>query len=422
MDAFAAEYYAPAEPAPTAPAPTTEPDDWFEAAQPEPNAEPMSAAEMGTSVSDEATAEWEPLAPATAPTPAEPAHDALGLEVMEFVPPSSEQQPPSMVDAETPDTDPVIGRTPQMARGEQRVAPAAFVTETMAELYLQQGFRNEALEVYRELLARNPADASLRERIEQIENGSISSVGMAMVSENVVESALKRQSARPTRSVRSFFASLASRRAPMQPPRDGGDEASAPSVEAEPDALTPSPSAAETLATFDPFADTVEAESWAGVVPNETSAPAAEVAPPSSPTPSASRMPTPVATPAAPHEPASGRRSLEDLFPDTPITARTEAAAQTLATAFGRSEPQGRPTRAASNELSLDHVFRGAPEGAPAGDGGFSFDQFFSDSRASGAEASAPAASAPDSDRGGGSGDAHDIEQFTAWLEGLKKK
>jgi hypothetical protein len=208
----------------------------------------------------------------------------------------------------------------------------------------------------------------------------------------------------------------------MQPPRDGGDEASAPSVEAEPDALTPSPSAAETLATFDPFADTVEAESWAGVVPNETSAPAAEVAPPSSPTPSASRMPTPVATPAAPHEPASGRRSLEDLFPDTPITARTEAAAQTLATAFGRSEPQGRPTRAASNELSLDHVFRGAPEGAPAGDGGFSFDQFFSDSRASGAEASAPAASAPDSDRGGGSGDAHDIEQFTAWLEGLKKK
>ena len=122
---------------------------------------------------------------------------------------------------------------------------------------------------------------------------------------------------------------------------------------------------------------------------------------------------------ASPEPPA--RRALEDLFPDTPVTARTEAAAQTLATAFGRAEPQGRPTRAASNELSLDHVFRGAPEGAPPADGGFSFDQFFSDSRASGADAT-PAASAPESGRGPGASDAHDIEQFTAWLEGLKKK
>jgi len=95
--------------------------------------------------------------------------------------------------------------------------------------------------------------------------------------------------------------------------------------------------------------------------------------------------------------------------------------AQTPASAFGHSAPQGRPTRAASNELSLDHVFRGAPEAAPATDGGFSFDQFFSDSRASGDDA-AGAAAAPESGRGGGSGDAHDIEQFTAWLEGLKKK
>src|SRR6185436_3869475 len=109
--------------------------------------------------------------------------------------------------------DPMLGSSPSMAHNEP-APPAAFVTETMAELYLQQGFRNEALAVYRELLARNPSDASLRDRIEQIENGSISSIGMASVSENVVESALKRQNARPPRSVRSFFASLAGRRAP----------------------------------------------------------------------------------------------------------------------------------------------------------------------------------------------------------------
>ena len=95
--------------------------------------------------------------------------------------------------------------------------------------------------------------------------------------------------------------------------------------------------------------------------------------------------------------------------------------AQTPASAFRHSEPQGRPTRAASNELSLDHVFRGAPGAAPAADGGFSFDQFFSDAQASGDDAAA-AARAPEAVRGGESGDAHDIEQFTAWLEGLKKK
>jgi len=124
------------------------------------------------------------------------------------------------------------------------------------------------------------------------------------------------------------------------------------------------------------------------------------------------------AEPSAESETPS-RRSLEELFPDTPATTRTDAAAQTLASAFGRSEPQGRPTRAASNELSLDHVFRGAPESAPAGEGGFSFDQFFSDSPTSGGDAEA---ASPDSGRTSGSADAHDIEQFTAWLEGLKKK
>jgi len=373
MDAFAAEYST---------------GSYKAIPEPEPNED---AAEQ---LASQATAEWQPPAPPAA------IDDGLGLEVMEFVPPSSEAPTPGVY-PEMPDTDPVLGRTLAISTNEPSQTPAAFVTETMAELYLQQGFRNEALGVYRELLARNPADTSLRERIQQIESGSISSIGMASVSEDVVESALKRQSGRPPRSVRSFFASLAGRRAPAprEPAYSESDigAAASPSVdelppEASSDAdRTPVTSAAETLATFDPFADVAEAAPMtasaldAAATPNE---PLAEFS-------------TGLTTPS--------RR-----------TPRSTPA-QTPASAFGHSEPQGRPTRAASNELSLDHVFRGAPEPAPAADGGFSFDQFFSDSHASG-DAAAAAATAPESGRGGGSGDAHDIEQFTAWLEGLKKK
>jgi tetratricopeptide (TPR) repeat protein len=338
----------------------------------------------------------------------------LGLESMEFVPPTNDT-PASADSISTPNAE--ISGTPTVV-AEQGTTPAAFVTETMAELYLQQGFRNEALAVYRELLARNPGDASLRERIEKIESGSMSSIGMAMVSENVVESAIRRQSAKPTKSVRSFFAALASRRAPAAREVSVADLAPEPLAEEQyagpepvaeqvetPDSssINAMMSAAETLASYDPFAEEPVAETDIDIpapelLPNESHA-VAEM------------------SDAPPHTP------LEQLFPDTPVAPRSEAAANTLATAFGRPEPQGRPTRAASSELSLDKVFRGSSEGTPPADGGFSFDQFFSDSRSGGDVAAAPTVSPPDSGRsGGGAGDAHDIEQFTAWLEGLKKK
>lgn len=50
----------------------------------------------------------------------------------------------------------------------------AFVTETMAELYLQQGFRSQALEVYRSLAAQSPDDSRLSDRVAQLEQGSSS--------------------------------------------------------------------------------------------------------------------------------------------------------------------------------------------------------------------------------------------------------
>jgi tetratricopeptide (TPR) repeat protein len=462
---------AEAEPTPTAPASeaTFDNDSLFYLEPPpeQPAESAVAEARLDTSADDamiEAaaaeTATWEmPAATADESTPevAEPelqsvahgdTHEALGLEVMEFVP------PPRNVDR-TPEpvagsaSDSMLGRTPDLAADdyvEQGAPPAAFVTETMAELYLQQGFRNEALAVYRELLARHPADSSLRERIEQIEAGSLSSIGIASVSEDVVESALRRHSAKPTRSVRSFFASLAGRRAPLHAPP--ADEHMAPDVsafapveetstEGAADAMTdpldasadpgpteqdssvpersaPITSAAEALADFDPFADAIEMSTPA---PGDTMDAAPNAAAPGSLMPGSEDP-----APSSPEYSAPGS-SLDELFPDAPVTARAEAVAQTLATAFGRDEPQGRPTRAASSELSLDKVFRGPHEGAPPADGGFSFDQFFSDARPSGGDVAAPAMSPPETGRGGGgAGDAHDIEQFTAWLEGLKKK
>ena len=397
MDAFAAEYST---------------GSYAAIPDPEPNED---ATEQ---LANQQTAEWQPLTPMAA------ADDSLGLEVMEFVPPSSVAPVPAAY-PQMPDGDPLLGHTLALPTNEPSQPPAAFVTETMAELYLQQGFRNEALAVYRELLSRNPDDTSLRDRIDQIESGSISSIGMASVSEDVVESARKRHSGRPPRSVRSFFASLAGRRAPAprHPVETESTVDAAPSVDelssaqasssAQPVAVddaspepdmparqempsrparkTPVPSAAETLATFDPFAGAVEAEPMSASALDAATTPNEPLAEFSAGLTTPSRQ-TPRSTPA--HTPAS---------------------------AFGHSEPQGRPTRAASNELSLDHVFRGAPESAPAADGGFSFDQFFSDSQAASVDAAA-AATAPESGRGGGSADAHDIEQFTAWLEGLKKK
>ena len=441
--------------------PTPEPDlahpaAAFEAAVPEPLLQPSSVSESAS---------------AAPPSAAAPVDDGLGLEVMEFVPPSRSYDAPSQ--PSSIDADPLVGHMPELSAPAAGPRPDAFVTETMAELYLQQGFRNEALAVYHELLSRNPDDTSLRDRIQQIESGSMSSLGMATLSENVVESARKRQTERPARSVRSFFASLAGRRAPHPQPAQpepaayyadaesepassveasawpteesspatpeaqalaydaqsaAPDAASAPTVEA-------SKSAAEQMASFDPFADAPDA--WeamppaAGAMPNEVSGvvdpfPLPQASSPvafDNPAPEA--IPFPAATSEPTPEPRATPRSLEDLFPEAPASPRADAAAQTLATAFGRTEPQGRPTRAASNELSLDRVFRGAPEGAPAQDGGFSFDQFFSDARAASSDAAgAPAApNAGDATRTGESGgDSHDIEQFTAWLEGLKKK
>ncbi|HEV8664111.1 MAG TPA: tetratricopeptide repeat protein [Candidatus Methylomirabilis sp.] len=54
---------------------------------------------------------------------------------------------------------------------EPAAAPAALglATETLADLYAQQGFGERAVEIYRELLRQDPARADLREKLEGLQ-------------------------------------------------------------------------------------------------------------------------------------------------------------------------------------------------------------------------------------------------------------
>jgi hypothetical protein len=84
-----------------------------------------------------------------------------------------------------------------------------FVTETMAELYLQQGFTAEALDVYRQLSAASPDDESLKQRVHRLERGDRTSVSLEEVPEQDVVAV---DGSAPL-NARSYFAGLSARRA-----------------------------------------------------------------------------------------------------------------------------------------------------------------------------------------------------------------
>jgi len=92
-------------------------------------------------------------------------------------PPASEESEAAPVAAEGP-AAPVAESTRQDEEdalvsaelGFPVPPPQAFVTETMAELYYAQGFRDRAANVYRQLLELRPDDERLRSRLLQIED------------------------------------------------------------------------------------------------------------------------------------------------------------------------------------------------------------------------------------------------------------
>jgi len=109
------------------------------------------------------------------------------------------------------------------------------------------------------------------------------------------------------------------------------------------------------------------------------------------------------------------------LFSGRQVSSADESAARALALAFtanggagdGEGTMAGAPARRASNELSLDSVFRGSESPAPSS---FSFDQFFSQRASS---QPAPSAGPPTADASASDDDA---AHFTQWLEGLKRR
>ena len=118
--------------------------------------------------------------------------------------------------------------------------------------------------------------------------------------------------------------------------------------------------------------------------------------------------------------------SIDALFSGTGPSAADVDAAATLSQAFAPDKAEtppaplkGVPAHAASNELSLDHVFKSTqPRRQDVDNIDFSFDQFFSDELTDNAPKGGTEPSA-NAGKGGAPGD--DIAQFNNWLNGLKK-
>ena len=299
--------------------------------------------------------------------------------------------------------------------------PPPFVTETMAELYLQQGFRDEALDVYRQLLAQNPEDTSLAERIRHLELGSRSSMAIDSVSEQIEAAEIARKSAElpavtaepepviehvpmMADAVPAFMVEApvpAAPPAPPAPPAPAGPTArevfariaarraiKGAGVGTEP--IAEPPTTPEPLPAIDP--------AWGGVLPQDSE-------------------PAPIAAVA------SGG-VIDSLFGYGGISTDDETAATTMAQAFGAAAEsatqqriQGQPTIQGTDELSLNSVFgdetaRPAPQVLRQSTK-LRFDQFFSESGS--AESAPPAPSAPEPGKG-----PDDIAQFSDWLKGLK--
>jgi tetratricopeptide (TPR) repeat protein len=132
------------------------------------------------------------------------------------------------------DLAPEPERTPRFTPVVQDAtpAPSVFVTETMAELYLQQGFTQEALGIYRQLLAQNPGDASLKQRVAQLEAGADTSldIGPRAAAPTPVEvEAVAPTPAPPSaQTVRAFFGGIARKRVGSE---DNASSAAAPAAD-----------------------------------------------------------------------------------------------------------------------------------------------------------------------------------------------
>jgi hypothetical protein len=137
-------------------------------------------------------------------------------------PAAPEPEPFAAAFASAPPEEPVARKPEPAPRAEEKSFSGAssepFVNETMAQLYLQQGYKQLALQVYRQLVVSRPQDQGLRNRIAEIEaEDAAAHPGEAGVprKEAFVERPSAPAEAGPRQpSIREFFATLGRRRPP----------------------------------------------------------------------------------------------------------------------------------------------------------------------------------------------------------------
>jgi tetratricopeptide (TPR) repeat protein len=221
-----------------------------------------------------------------------------------------------------------------------------FVTETMAELYVQQGFYDRALSVYRQLLTQHPGDPKLAERMEQLRRESAATPPRpVMDSPFDVASAI--HSAPDHRSVREFFNELALRqpRVRAEPPAEvapasasqaaGEQEESA--VGANEPAVVPDASDVAVVSASAPVAAAEASEpAVAAEAPRETAEAAAQ-APHHEESPVAPPITTPGAPPAADVGAEVGQDDIKHLPHDLDMGLSDTSYHETYSAEFGAS-------------------------------------------------------------------------------------
>src|SRR6267378_1245479 len=123
---------------------------------------PLAGAKGSRSDDEDALDTWAPPPDVAAPERVEP---RVPERVESRAPERAEPRPPERAEPRPPER--VEPRKEEPAFSGP--GPEPFVNETMAQLYLQQGYRQLALRVYYQLAASRPNDQALKDRIAEIE-------------------------------------------------------------------------------------------------------------------------------------------------------------------------------------------------------------------------------------------------------------
>lgn len=279
--------------------------------------------------------------------------------------------------------------------------PRTFVTETMAQLYLEQGFRERAISVYRQLIEQDPGDAGLRERLAALEATDPPSLGFELPEEETADEEVP-----PPNAMLAdvSFADVALQ-TPPEPPREPAPRTSTPRSPT-PAAASATPAAGAPASSGPTAREFLRAFARRALTPVVTSALAVE-------------------GPADQGSGASQRSmgsALDALFGGN-VPAEDERAAHRLAGVGATSGPSG---GSAMDSLFGEGPSAPAPRATPRASDRIRFDRFFTPAESAPAAPAAPAAeeapSAPSADpasadEDGGPDD--DLDQFQGWLRGL---